>query len=191
MLFKGNPVQLKIDSVVKSYLMTGKLLHLISLLEIILILMVTPAIKQIETEGNSGLLFIKICLLLFLFSLPVLSQLDARSRFQNYKKIKDQLYHYGFQPRLLKPFINSRCQRDAAQNAANELRLGDIVITHFHSHGYRWYHIFPDFIFEKPWFLASKYFWLTTFFVPYYPSKFDFLNPESKSANKFPAINPD
>ena len=43
----------------------------------------------------------------------------------------------------------------------------------FNEKGYRWYHLFPDFIFLRPQFFLTKHFWITTFFTKKYRAKVD------------------
>lgn len=88
--------------------------------------------------------------------------------------LRDQFYFFGFQPRIIKPFIKSRCQRDAALAAAYELGLAEVCKKHFYEKGYRWFHVFPDFVFARPQFLLTKHFWLTTFFAKKYKAKVDY-----------------
>ena len=118
------------------------------------------------------LLTIVFYLLLWMY--PFSAQLDARSRYQNYKQIKDQIYNFGYNTRILKPVLKSRCQRDAAATAAHELGLRNECRKYFKNHGYRWYHLLPDFVFTHPFFFFSGYFWKTTFFAPTYKAKTDF-----------------
>jgi hypothetical protein len=175
----------------RSYLLAGKLLHLITALEVIVILFLIPMIAKVDVSGNIILWGLKYYAIIFLISLPVFSQLDARSRFQNYKQIKDQIYTYGYDERIFRPTLKSRCQRDAAWLSAKELGFGHECSKHFYSMGYRWYHIFPEFIFSKPQFLFTVYFWKTTFFSPRYIPKIDYkpgspanetLNPHSHAS---------
>lgn len=128
---------------------------------------------SIEEWLQHGNFILKMILLFPFISMPFFPQMDARSRYQNYKMLRDQFYFYGFQPRIVKPFIKSRCQRDTAIAAAEELRLADACKNHFYQKGYRWYHLFPDFIFANPRFLLNKHFWLTTFFAKEYHSRVD------------------
>lgn len=152
-----------------SYLRAGLLLHFITLLEILLLAAVVSLILspktglQLERWSNAGILF-------FLTMLPVMSQLDARSRYQEYKRAKDQFRIFGFDGRLLKPLVNSRCQRDAARAAARELGYGRQCREFHHSLGYRWYHLTPDFLLSNPRFIVSRRFWKSTFFLATYPS---------------------
>jgi hypothetical protein len=125
--------------------------------------------------------------LLPFISLPVFAQLDARSRFQNYKLIKDQLYLYGFNPRIMKLFIRSRCQRDAAITAAQESGMGKQCKNFFRNNGYRWYHLLPDAVVSKPGTLLTKNFWMITLFVKTYHSR---IGPGKVSANKEKAKKP-
>jgi hypothetical protein len=162
-------------SIFKTYLQAGKLLHIITLIEITALLFILPFLFMLEA-GNSLLFLIQLWAILFFSSLPVFSQLDARSRFQNYKQIKDQIFIYGFDKRILNPVLKSRCQRDAALLSATELGYRDQCEAYFKSHGYKAYHILPDFIFTHPELLFSKYFWITTFFASSYTSKIDYAS---------------
>lgn len=103
-----------------------------------------------------------------------LSFLDGRSRFQNYKRVKDQLFLRGTKASYLKAVAISRCQREAAMVAATELGLAKEVKKQFHKLGYRWYHFIPDFVFARPFFLTDPHFWKHTFFVPHYTPRFDY-----------------
>jgi hypothetical protein len=77
---------------------------------------------------------------------------------------------FGFDGRLLKPLVKSRCQRDAARAAAHELGYGRDCREFYHLLGYRWYHLTPDFLFRNPRFLISPQFWKSTFFLSTYPN---------------------
>jgi hypothetical protein len=157
-----------------SYLKAGYLLHIITVIEL-LVLWIAFANMSLSPENSILIeLIVKIGILVFFASLPFFGQLDAHSRYQNYKQIKDQFYLYGFDRRILKPALKSRCQRDAAQVAAEELGYGVLCRMHFRSFGYRWYHLIPDFVFHKPLFLISKHFWRTTFFTPIYSPRIDY-----------------
>ncbi|MCX6303763.1 MAG: hypothetical protein NT040_02235 [Bacteroidetes bacterium] len=102
----------------------------------------------------------------------VTTQLDAFSRFQDYKMIKDLFYIYGFRGLLVKPYARSKCQRDAVMEAASQLGLRSAANKHFYNLGYRWYHIVPSVLIENPLLLLSTGYWRTTFFVPKYESKY-------------------
>lgn len=165
---------------IRTYILAGRLLHIITLIEITALLFILPFFINLETE-SSLLLVIRLWAILFFSSMPLFSQLDARSRFQNYKQIKDQIFIYGFDKRILNPVLKSRCQRDAALLSATELGYGEKCQRYYKIHGYRWFHILPDFLFSHPQFLFSKYFWLTTFFASTFKSKIDYSSLKSKN----------
>jgi hypothetical protein len=155
----------------RSYLIAGRLLHIITVIELMALIILLPMIISIEADDNILLWLLKYYAIIFLASLPVFSQLDAWSRYQNYKQIKDQIFLYGYDERIFRPTLKSRCQRDAAWLSARELGFGERCKSYFYIKGYRWYHIFPDFLFRKPQFLFTLYFWKTTFFTPRYHPK--------------------
>ncbi|MFZ4521036.1 MAG: hypothetical protein ACOYNC_04995 [Bacteroidales bacterium] len=154
-----------------TYLLAGRLLHVITVIEVIAIVVIVPKLYSLQPTSMTGLVW-KYYLISFFLSLPVFSQLDGRSRYQNYKQIKDQFIIFGFDQRILKPVLKSRCQRDAAEIAARDTGYLKECSRHFRANGYRWYHLFPDFLFTHPWFLLTPYFWRTTFFTPTYHSRF-------------------
>ncbi len=162
---------------IATYLKSGKLLHLITLGELIAGYFLINLLVNWQTAGWLDMAF-KIYAILFVGSLPVFAQLDARSRYQNYKQLRDQFILYGYDTRILKPVIKSRCQRDAAHLAAIDTGYGAECKLHFRKAGYRWYHLFPDFVFTHPQFLLTGFFWKTTFFCPTYRSKLNQLDPE-------------
>lgn len=108
----------------------------------------------------------------YFFSLMITSQLDAYSRFQNYKMAKDLLHQYGFKKPLVKVFSKSKCQREAIAEAGNCLGFKKEVNDYFYSMGFRWYHILPHIIVKKPKTFFTKSYWLSTFFVSNYKSKY-------------------
>ncbi len=156
-----------------TYYKLGYLLHLMTIAEIVLIV---ACFKQFHLiawaqEGNP---FFRWFLLFCLVFPPIFPQCDARSRYQNYKQVKDHLFLYGYQNRIIKPFSHSRCQRDAVLAAAEELGFEVECKNYFIMLGYKWHHLMPDFLVNNPKFLFNKQFWLTTFFVKTYKSKVDF-----------------
>lgn len=161
-----------------SYLKSALLLHCITMVEIALLIAAAPGLlptgadSWVRTAGSA-------MLMLFLVSLPVFSQLDARCRYQNYRRVKRQFVRYGFDARILRPLLKSRCQRDAAQVAANETGYGEICREYYRECGYCWYHVLPDFLFTDPLFLASRRFWQSTFFLKTYHPRSDLRNRPS------------
>jgi len=109
---------------------------------------------------------------LFFFSLAITTQLDAYSRYQNYKQIKDLIHMNGFRGLIIKPFSGSRCQRDAVREMAHQLKIKKLVKQYFYHLGYRWYHIIPTTLIRRPLLVFTRGYWITTFFVPKYSSKY-------------------
>ena len=144
------------------YLSAGKLLHAITVTELLAITAFTTCI------GGHPLAYPAL-LLLSLF--PLFTQLDARSRFQEYKRVRDQLARFGPDRRVFKSVAGSRCQRDAALAAARQLGYASHCRACFSKAGYRWYHLLPDVVRGPPRFLISTAFWRRTFFMPTYPSE--------------------
>lgn len=104
----------------------------------------------------------------FGFWLPFFSELDAYSRYQNYKLIKDKLYVNGYDQRLIRPFMYSKCQRISISIAAKDLGFSNEVKGFFYRQGYRWYHILPDTWINNPLVLFYKKFWHKILFTRYY-----------------------
>jgi hypothetical protein len=125
-----------------------------------------------EWQKGPGLFSSAIQCLSFCWSVGwvALTLLDARSRFQDYKRAKDLFFENGFKSRIAKIFIYSRCQRDAIRIAAKDLGLLEQLDHFYQTQGYHWYHIFPDFIFKKPWLIFSQRYWRKTLFEPKHTS---------------------
>jgi len=151
-----------------TYLKTGYILHCFSIIVFYLFL-VCLAVLQTAT----GIEFIGFGLQSgFLFTVSITSQMDAYSRYQNYKMVKDMLYQHGFRELFLKPLSRSRCQRDAVREAAAQLKMDPLIKQYFKKLGYKWYHIIPSVLIENPLVLLTRNYWYTTFFVSYYKSKY-------------------
>ncbi len=160
---------------IERYFRVGILLHSIALMSLLIALFVSQYIRLSYRNDNFLASILFLWLTAFILSITILAELDVRSRYQNYKQIKDQIFENGYQTRIMKPMLKSRCQRDAAILAARESGLESRLRSYFSVHGYRWYHVIPDFVFSNPQFFFSKYFWMTTFFVKKYNSKhFDY-----------------
>ena len=162
-------------SVLNTYLRMGYLLHLVTLAEIMALALLYYT--WIENWGA-----FKIAFLVFMSTFPLFPQLDARSRFQNYKLAKDQLHMFGFQERIMKPFVKSRCQRDAVMRACKELGHEKPCADYFNKCGYRWYHLFPDIILKQPMVVFTRAFMKTTFFAKTYKSRFDYYKLSDEQA---------
>ena len=81
---------------------------------------------------------------------------DGWSRFQDYKRAKDQLFAYGCRPKILNQFATSQCQRAACITAAKELGFEAETKQHYYDLGYRWYHLIPDFMANDPFFFYKR-----------------------------------
>ena len=157
---------------VKNYVEVGYLLHIIGLASAASsYALLTFTLNTIAVSNLVSYLFF-LWLSSFFFMNALLSQLDAYSRYQNFKQVRDQLYENGFQPRIAKPLAKSSCQRFAAMAAGKRLSLKEPIDTFYRDMGYRWYHILPDFIWSKPMFLFHPWFWKSTFFVKHYKSRY-------------------
>ncbi len=108
--------------------------------------------------------------------------MDGWSRFQNYKRAKDQFFLYGFQQRIAIAYIGSKCQRMAALTAADELGMGDELKDFYDDCGVKWFHYVPYFMVKEPLFFFKKSFWSRTFLEQKYYAKYDFQQLYETSA---------
>jgi hypothetical protein len=167
-----------------SYIKAGCLLHLITLIEILVFVCLYYFLNMPGWSDTGDHVSLKLVAISCFVGMPLFAQLDARSRYQNYKLVKDYLYLYGFQTKILKPFMKSRCQRDAARAAAEELGLSVQCKKYFQSNGHKWYHLLPDILLKEPYILFTKNFWLTTLFTKTYHQKIDFEKLKCLSRGK-------
>lgn len=155
------------------YLQTAYLLHLMALASIFLSYYFTKEfLLHWENTGSYWKLILYGICAIYFFTLILFSQFDARSRYQNYKLAKDRLFKYGFDSRLLKPFMYSRCQRDAIASAAKDLKFKREWNQLISEMGFRWYHLLPVIVIQNPLVLFSKEYWSKTLFVSTYHSKY-------------------
>lgn len=170
-----------------SYLLSGKLLHL-SVGIFVLESYVYWMLLQLALK-NELLFWSYVCGTCFMFSFLhiFLVIADGWSRFQDYKRAKDQLFMYGFQLRIANQFANSHCQRTAFITAADDLGLGKEAKDYFYAKGYRWFHLIPDFMMKDPFFFYKRYFWKRTFLETHYTPKFDYraLSMAPSTSNDF------
>ncbi len=152
---------------------TGGVLHIVSLTSGLLFIFSGCFALNIDPDssfkGYQPLcsLFSIYCLILLFFS-----QMDAKGRFQNYKQVKELLYENGFQPRIIKMFSSSRCQRNALWVAALDLNMDQQLTIHYKKMGYRWFHILPDFFLSRPSLFLTWRFWQNTLFQKPYRMKY-------------------
>jgi len=82
------------------------------------------------------------------------------------------LYEYGFDVRLFRPFMYSRCQRDAIAVAAREMNYTTEWEKLNHELGFKWYHLLPHLVIKQPEILITIDYWNKTLFVKSYKSKY-------------------
>lgn len=151
-----------------SYIRTGFILHAFSIIVFSLFL-----ICYNQLFDSKGFMLIVFTMLsMFFFTISITSQLDAYSRYQDYKRVKDLLYIHGFRERIMKPYSRSRCQRNAISEAALQLGMLPMLNEYFYQAGYRWFHIIPTILIEKPLIFFTRHYWYSTFLVPRYESKY-------------------
>jgi len=157
-----------------SYLKVGRLLYYSLFLFILESLFYWVNLKAAVIVVSTWMtLFWGVCFI-FSFVHIFLVMMDGWSRYQNYKRAKDQFYIYGFKERICNLYMGSKCQRIAALVAAKELGIENEVEQHYSSKGVKWYHYIPYFMVNDHWFLFKKYFWKRSFLEKNYTSKFDF-----------------
>ncbi len=138
------------------FINVGRFLHLMAFLGCIMfVLGLLNTVQAINTSFNFTD-YLWVYIMIHGLSIPFFSELDAYGRYQNYKQIKDNLYVYGFDRRLIKPFMYSKCQRDAVLAASYDLNCQEQVKAFYYEKGYRWYHILPDAFVNKPLGLKKK-----------------------------------
>jgi hypothetical protein len=157
-----------------SYFRVGRLLYGALLLFIIESWLY--GIQLIEAIGSKSTPWIVFWTLFFLFSFShiYLVIMDGWSRYQNYKRVKDQFFIHGFNKKIALIYIGSKCHRMAAETAAEELGIKDKVQECYRDFGVKWYHYIPYFMIKEPFFLFKKIFWSRTFQEEAYEPKFDY-----------------
>lgn len=123
--------------------------------------------KQLLRRNYFGGMVWGFMALFFLF-ITLFAEADARSRFQEYQRVRDLLQRYGWNRRFIKPISRSRCQRDAIQVAAERAGYKTEVIQFYRDRGYRWYHIIPDALLKDPRNFFTYSFIRGSFFVRNY-----------------------
>jgi len=150
----------------------GKSLHFISLIGLGVFFIGLNFALSFSEASLSLISIIWWSITLFGFSLPIFAEMDANGRYQDYKKLKDVIYEYGYDDRLVKPFVGSKCQREAVVMAAKDLDHFNSVKSLFLRLGYKWYHILPDLFVKNPLVLLKREFWLRILFSNTYHLKY-------------------
>lgn len=171
-VFHNNPGTIHLATVkIWKYIQVGFLLHIMTLAGVVTVLLFFPDTGFFINQKQQLIPDSSSWLSLFGLGLIIFSQLDAYSRFQDYKLAKDLLFENGFRIRVARLFMASRCQRDALQVAAKDLGLITELNTFIEDMGYKWFHIIPEILFVRPLVLCSFRFWRKTLFAPYYQPK--------------------
>ena len=157
-----------------SYWNSGKLTHISVLLFIFESILYYNFMQwAIDNQSTIWMVIWMICFL-FSFIHIFLVQADGWSRYQDYKRAKDQFFNYGLSTKILNQYSTSQCQRSACTTAARELGYGSEAKEYYRKLGYRWYHLLPDFMVDDPFFFYKKTFWRRTFLEKYYTPKYDY-----------------
>lgn len=170
-MIKNLPIQ---PHPIISYLRVGRLLYYSLFLFLLESLYYWVELKAAYDHSSKIVIGFWVWCFLFSFIHIFLVIMDGYSRYQNYKRAKDQFYVHGFKSRIANLYIGSKCQRMAAEVAADELGIGDNVREHYNSKGIKWYHYIPYFMIKDPLFLFKKNFWSRTFLEKGYTSQFDY-----------------
>ncbi|MEG6550811.1 hypothetical protein V6C53_11285 [Desulfocurvibacter africanus] len=80
----------------------------------------------------------------------LLSVLDGRGRYSEYRRVLKLLRRYGFKRKIFHSMSRSRCQRDAALLAARQTGHLHSAKDFYRACGYRWFHLLPDDLVEEP-----------------------------------------
>ena len=147
------------------YLKVGAFLHVMSILSVMILIVSARIAVEYYLEELFITSFLWGALALWALTIPFFSQFDAYGRYQNYKQIKDALFEMGYDERLIRPFMHSKCQRDAVLIAGDDLGTGSEVRTYFRNRGYRWYHVLPDAFVKNPLVLFHSLFWKRILFT--------------------------
>ncbi len=157
-----------------SYFRVGRLLYGALLLFILESWVYGVQLKQaINFESTAWILFWGWSFL-FSFVHIYLVIMDGWSRYQNYKRAKDNFFIHGFNEKIALFYIGSKCQRMAAETAAEELGMNDQLQKYYQNCGVKWYHYVPYFMIKEPFFLFKKIFWSRTFLENFYEPQFDY-----------------
>ena len=159
-----------------SYLRSGRFLYISLILFVVESLIYWHFLERAYRNESWYWFVFWLCSFGFSFLHIFLVLADGWSRYQNYKRVKDQLFLYGFDCRIVSRYMGSTCQRMAALTAAEEVGHKQAVNNFFYSQGYRWYHWIPDFMIKDPFFLIRSSFWSRTFLEKHYQPRVDYYN---------------
>ena len=174
---------IKQPSQLTSYIRVGRLLYYSLILFILEAWFYWGKLVNAYYQSSTPWVLFWIWSFMFSFIHIFLVLADGWSRFQNYKRVKDQFFIHGFNKKIANTYIGSKCQRMAAEVAAEELGIVQEVKAYYIQAGVKWYHYVPYFMIKEPLFLIKKKFWSRTFLEKHYNPKFDYnqLQLELKS----------
>jgi hypothetical protein len=153
------------------FMKVGAFLHAMVMISVVILLVSAKIAMEFYLDGLYFKSMAWAALALWAFTVPFFSELDALGRYQNYKQIKDAMFEMGYDPRLVKPFMHSKCQRDAVIAAGEDLGCQEEVKRLFRDQGYRWYHVLPDAFVKNPLVLFYGMFWKRILFTKTYKLK--------------------
>lgn len=153
-----------------SYLKVGRLLYA----SLVLFIIESWFFWNLYIASYGVLRYMWFCCFLFSVVHIFLVMMDGWSRYQNYKRAKDQFYTHGFKKRIARLYLVSKCQRIAAEVAAEELGLESKIKKYYKSKNIKWYHFIPSFILKDPFFLFRDYFWSRTFLEKHYRARYNY-----------------
>ncbi|MGB5394466.1 MAG: hypothetical protein WBN16_09475 [Lutimonas sp.] len=148
------------------FLMVGYFLHLFFGLGMFLFILGLEAFFNSNSDFHHHIW--SIIFSIYGLGLALFAEADALGRYQNYKQIKDTIYKIGFDTRLIRPFMYSKCQRDAVLMAVKDLGFEQETKQYFKEQGYRWYHILPDAFVKNPFIVFYGQFWANILFTKKY-----------------------
>ena len=153
------------------FIKVGAFLHVMSVASVIIMFISSRIAFEFYHDGLVAHAVIWAAVAAWALTVPFFSELDALGRYQNYKQIKDSMYEMGYDHRLVRPFIHSKCQRDAVVAAGEDLGCEHEIKMFFKDQGYRWYHILPDAFVKNPLVLFRSMFWKMILFTKSYQLK--------------------
>jgi hypothetical protein len=159
-----------------SYLKVGRLLYYSLILFLLEAWFYWVKLMAAYEKASAPWILFWVYCFLFSFVHIFLVLADGWSRFQNYKRAKDQFFIHGFNKKIANTYIGSKCQRMAAEVAAEELGIGAEIKSYYVEKGVKWYHYVPYFMIREPLFLFKKKFWSRTFLEKNYVPKFNYCN---------------
>ncbi|WP_224489272.1 hypothetical protein [Robertkochia flava] len=162
-----------------SYFRVGKLLYyslFLFILESLFFFVLLT--RSLEREAAWWVSAIWLVCFIFAFIHIFLVMADGWSRYQNYKRAKDLFYEHGYRDRIARLYIESKCQRNAALVAAEELGVRMEVEEYYRKRGVKWHHFIPYFMVRDPLFFFRKQFWNRTFLEKSYTPKYDYKQLE-------------